>query len=352
MHNVALNMVHQAGQQEQFFATDTMVDQNGNYVQQQVKQETPARKLAPMQYHNSGHGGWTNKRQEPSNHPEGVYQGPSYHPQQAAIQHRMQQLSIFENQQRAKHAQQQPPQSLQPDHFQYPLGYAPTAAKYNAHRHSAAPSTNRKNYTLPTRHGSSNESNYIRKTKTLPASQKSAPPGFVRAISVDSEHKYMLFQHGARPDSLPSVSCSDSVENSIPPSENGDRPVATANELLSPDDGISLTSPTNENGGDQGLGLVGLADSFPSEPKRPMSTLDEESGSDIDPSDTHPNKFAIAIEEHTNRLCGYKRQPLRSGPQMKIMKKSGEIYSPISPGETSEVEQELVRRYYRKDLVR
>ncbi|XP_067944104.1 uncharacterized protein [Watersipora subatra] len=121
------------------------------------------------------------------------------------------------------------------------------------------------------------------------------------------------------------------------------------NELpLSPDDGICLSPPGDA--ANQGLGLVGKTVECPD--RSTLATLDEESDSDTDITETHPNKFPIAIEMHTNRNCGYKRQPIRSGPQVKVIKSSGESYNVNSPTETPEVDQEFMRRYYRKDLVR
>ncbi|KAF6021792.1 hypothetical protein EB796_019903 [Bugula neritina] len=62
-------------------------------------------------------------------------------------------------------------------------------------------------------------------------------------------------------------------------------------------------------------------------PQHPLSALAEEFSSDSDPEDTHPNKFGIAIEEHFHRDCAYRRQPIRSGPQIKVIKKTGSAYN-------------------------
>lgn len=53
-----------------------------------------------------------------------------------------------------------------------------------------------------------------------------------------------------------------------------------------------------------------------SAPNYPLTSVDEESDSDDDLYDTHPNKFPVAIEEHGRRECGYYRQKFRSGHQV------------------------------------
>lgn len=84
-----------------------------------------------------------------------------------------------------------------------------------------------------------------------------------------------------------------------------------------------------------------------------MCALTQASDSDDDLYDTHPNKFPVAIEEHKRRECGYYRQRFRSGNQVKIVKRrEGDVvYNPVGEA-VSEVQPEMQKKFYRKDLVR
>lgn len=196
-----------------------------------------------------------------------------------------------------------------------------------------------------------------------------------------SENEYNLLQHLQQ--QQPSYPSRTIAQQAQPPSRNYRRLKSTGSaavhqsmsphveEQVSPTDDSSFAGPflpptsvdswmadkfqgvsIVDEGNTQSLGLARRSVSLPAYGIERPYLLNEESSSDSEMEASHPNKFAIAIEEHGNRHCCYKRQPTRSGPQVKVVKNNGEIYSPTSPTETSEVSQELIRRYYRKDLVR
>ncbi|KAF6034952.1 hypothetical protein EB796_006740 [Bugula neritina] len=133
------------------------------------------------------------------------------------------------------------------------------------------------------------------------------------------------------------------------PKENEaiDIPAKPQGTKLSAEDATSSISAQS-----LGLSESSVIQSAAVTPQHPLSALAEEFSSDSDPEDTHPNKFGIAIEEHFHRDCAYRRQPIRSGPQIKVIKKTGSAYNPPSLIAGPEVNQEQTRKYYRKDLVR
>lgn len=133
------------------------------------------------------------------------------------------------------------------------------------------------------------------------------------------------------------------------PKENEaiDVPAKPQGTKLSAEDATSSISAQS-----LGLSESSVIQSAAVTPQHPLSVLTEEFSSDSDPEDTHPNKFGIAIEEHFHRDCAYRRQPIRSGPQIKVIKKTGSAYNPPSLIAGPEVNQEQTRKYYRKDLVR
>lgn len=94
-------------------------------------------------------------------------------------------------------------------------------------------------------------------------------------------------------------------------------------------------------------------------PVRPnkYGSIIEEHSSSSDDEMTHPNKYPVAIEEHRRPECGYKRQPVKSGQYLKVMKDNGDSFSikQANP-ETLMMDGELgnsqIVKVYRKDMVR
>lgn len=87
--------------------------------------------------------------------------------------------------------------------------------------------------------------------------------------------------------------------------------------------------------------------------------IERSDSSDDEGNPSHPNKFAVAVEEHTRPECRYKRQSARSGSYVKVIKDSGEMFCiKHNPNEPLEFEngqsgeQPQILKYYRKDLVR
>ena len=88
-----------------------------------------------------------------------------------------------------------------------------------------------------------------------------------------------------------------------------------------------------------------------------FSSITEENSCSSDDEQTHPNKYPVAIEEHRRPECGYKRQPVKSGQYMKVIKDSGDTFSikqtnPETLVMDGQSNPPQIMKFYRKDLVR
>lgn len=93
--------------------------------------------------------------------------------------------------------------------------------------------------------------------------------------------------------------------------------------------------------------------------KKSETFMENSDSSDEDVALNHPNKYAVAIEEHRRPECRYKRQSSRSGNYAKVTKDSGESFcikynlnEPLDFDNGRSQDRAQIVKYYRKDLVR